>query len=363
MLRVSILAMVAATSATLAHAGGIERSAQSVGLLFEEGRAFQLSFGTVSPSLTGTALGQTSGDMAPTYSTTTLGYKMPLAEKLDIAFIYDQSIGADVAYPTGTGYPLEGLNATLDSSEITAFLRYKLNGGFSVYGGLRAQSIEAELDTLLTPAGLYSLSVEKNYELGYAVGAAYERPDIALRIALTYNSAIEHSLDGDEGFAGGGGPASGGGEFTTTIPQSVNLEFQTGIAADTLLFGSVRWQDWSEFDITPFLFTSTLAGASLINYESDYTTYNLGVGRRFSENWSAAITLGYEGATKDIQGNLAPRDGFASIGLAATYRMDTTEITVGARYIDLGNATTQSIGGEFRNNDAMAFGVRMTHRF
>jgi len=34
-------------------------------------------------------------------------------------------------------------------------------------------------------------------------------------------------------------------------PQSVNLEFQTGIAKVTLLFGSVRWVDWTAFNIFP----------------------------------------------------------------------------------------------------------------
>lgn len=364
MYRVSALAIIAGLSASTAFAGGIERSAQSVALLFEEGRAMQFSFTYVSPTLEGTfspapgvSLG--SGDMAPGYSSLSFGYKMPVGRSMDLALIYDQSVGADIDY-TGAdaGYPFAGTTAELDGTDLTALLRYRFDSGMSVYGGLRAQSLTAELDNLFIPMapGPYSLDVDRTYELGYIAGVAYERPDIALRVALTYNSAIDHDFGATEAFGAFPGP---GGPFTTTIPQSVNLEFQTGIAQDTLLFGNVRWQDWSEFDITP----PGLGGASLIDYDSDYTTYNLGIGRRFTENWSGAVTLGYEGQTGDVQGNLAPRDGFASIGLAATYTRGATQITGGVRYIALGDATTQTIGATFRDNDAIAAGIQVKYRF
>ncbi len=364
MYRVSALAIVAGLSATTALAGGIERSAQSVSLLFEEGRAMQFSFGYVSPSLEGNfapapGVALSSGDMAPAYTSLSFGYKMPIGQSMDFALIYDQSVGADVDYTgAATGYPFRGTTAELDGSDLTALLRYKFDGGFSVYGGVRAQSIKAQLEGLFVPSapGPYSLDVDRTYEFGYVAGVAYERPDIALRVALTYHSAIDHDFESTEAFGTFPGP---GGTFTTTIPQSVNLEFQTGIAENTLLFGNVRWQDWSEFDITP----PGLGGASLIDYQSDYTTYNIGVGRRFSETWSGAITLGYEGATGDIQGNLAPRDGFASIGLAATYTQGNASITGGVRYIALGDATTQTIGAQFSDNSAIAAGVQVKYKF
>ncbi len=360
MLRVSSVALAAAVFGSTALAGGIERSPQSVGVLFEEGRVVQLTFGYLSPSLSGTVAGGavSSGDMAPSFTTTGIAYKMPIGEQLDFALIYDQSVGADVAYTnTDPAYPFAGVEANLDGADLTALIRYRLPSNVSIYGGLRLQSIEAVLTGLPIPSipAIYTLNADRSYELGYVAGVAYERPEIALRVALTYNSAIDHKFDTTETF---NGTAAGAPGFTTTIPQSVNLEFQSGIAADTLLFGSVRWQDWSEFDITP-----TALGAPLIDYQSDYTTYTLGVGRRFSENWSGAVTLGYEGQTGDVQGNLAPRDGFASIGVGATYTMGNTEITGGIRYLELGNATTQTIGANFSGNNAWAAGIRVLHRF
>jgi long-subunit fatty acid transport protein len=355
-LTISLLGLTAGA----AGAAGIERTQQSVALLFEPGRALQFSLGSFSPTLTGTVGGGalSSGDMAPGYTTLTFGYKMALGDRMDLAVIYDQSLGADVDY-TGAdiGYPFRGVEATLDESDLTAILRYKFDGGFSVYGGLRWQAINAELSGLPVPTvpAIYALEVDRSTALGWLAGVAYERPDIALRVALTYNSAIDHDFDATETFNGTVVPAGG---FTTTIPKSVNLEFQSGVAADTLVFGSIRWQEWSVFDITP-----AALGVPLIDYESDYFTYTLGVGRKFTEAWSGALTVAYEPASGDIQGNLAPRDGYVSVGLSATYRVEQTEITAGVRYYELGDATTQTIGAEFENNDSVALGVRVTQRF
>jgi len=76
-------------SAGAAFAGGIERSPQSVGLLFEPGKVVQLGFGSVSPSLGGTVGGGAagSGDMAPSYASLSLGAKMDINDRIDIAVI------------------------------------------------------------------------------------------------------------------------------------------------------------------------------------------------------------------------------------------------------------------------------------
>ncbi len=354
MARIPVIAAAALATASQGIAGGIERDPGSVSILFEEGSYGQVTLSYVSPSVEGTVGGGTvsSGDMAPGYFNGSLSYKQDISDDLAIAVILDQPVGADVDY-TGAdaGYPFLGTTAELNSFAATVLLKYQINDRFSIYGGPRAQSIQAELAGLPTMGGAYTLDVDRTYEFGYVAGVAYEIPDIALRVALTYNSAIDHGFDSTETFGGGAGIA---GNFTTTIPQYVNLEFQTGVAEDTLVFGNIRWQDWSEFDISPPSLPS-----SLIDYDSDYITVNLGVGRRFNDQWAGAITVGYEAETGDVQGNLAPRDGLASIGVAATYTMDNVEITGGVRYIALGDATTQTIGATFEDNHAIAAGVRV----
>ncbi len=354
-------AMVAVASA--AQAGGVERSTQSVAILFEQGRYAELSFGTFSPDVSGSGnFGVTlqSGDMSSTFNTFSLGYKMAINDKMDFALIIDQPIGADVAYPTGSVYPLAGTTADLSSTAITGLLRYRFENNVSVIGGLRAQSVKGMVNIRFSPfLPNYGLETSREMDFGYVAGIAWENPEIAARVALTYNSAITHDLQSTET---GLGADPINGSFETEVPQSVNLEFQTGIAKDTLLFGSIRWVDWSEFDISPPGYVNLTPFGALVSYQNDRVTYNLGVGRRFSDAWSGAVTIGYEAADGEVTGNLGPTDGFASIGLAATYTVDNVKITGGVRYVDIGDAAT-TIGANFEGNSGVGIGLRVGYTF
>ena len=107
------------------------------------------------------------------------------------------------------------------------------------------------------------------------------------------------------------------------------LDFQSGIAKDTLLFGAIRWREWSKFDITPVGFKAASGGGSLLDYDNNVITYSLGLGRRFNETWSGAVTLGHEKSSGGFAGNLGPTDGYTSIGLGGTYSRDNMKITGG----------------------------------
>ncbi len=41
--------------------------------------------------------------------------------------------------------------------------------------------------------------------------------------------------------------------LSAITPQSVNIDFQTGIAANTLAFANIRWVHWDQFAVTPTL--------------------------------------------------------------------------------------------------------------
>lgn len=362
MKRILLATSAIISAASGAMAGGVERSSQSVAILFEQGRYAELNFGRFSPDVSGTVGGGavSSGDMAGDYNSWSLGYKMDIGDRMALAMILDQPIGANVNYP-GTpapgSYPLAGSTATLSSNAITALLRYKFENNVSVYGGLRYETVHGEVS--LPGIGAYTLDTNYDSELGYVVGVAWEKPEIAARVALTYNSAITHSLESTEGGFAPGTTVAG---FDTEVPQSLNLEFQTGIAKDTLLFGSIRWQDWTAFVINPPRYPDALG--NLVDYASDRVTYNLGIGRRFNENWAGAVTIGYEKADGEPTGNLGPSDGMKSIGLAATYTMDNMKITGGIRYVEIGDATTNPpINGSFSGNSGVGVGVRIGYTF
>ncbi len=358
-------ALIATTAA--ANAGGIDRNQFTTGILFEEGTYAELSFGHVDPAVSGTGLGAGSGDVTPTYNFATLSYRQDITDQLSFAFVIDEPIGANVSYPGGTGYIFATSFAELESRQMTAILRYETANNMSVYGGIRA--VQATGDVYVNVAGNFSyrLNTESDYGLGYMVGAAYERPDIAMRVALTYFSEVDLSLSGTEGAVLGGGVAPAAvpvtaNAFDITLPQSVLLEAQSGIAADTLLFGSVRWTNWDGFRITP----GGYPAGNLVEYNSDVWTYTLGVGRRLNENWSVSATVAYDTPQGGFVGNLGPTDGFTSVSLGAEYAQNNFTIAGGVRYIMVGDAETQLGGGftsSFADNDAVAVGVRFGYQF
>jgi len=355
-------ASILAVGASGTWAGGIERSSQGVGILFEDGGYLQLSFGAVIPTVSGSvAPGPVpSGDMAPTYLQFGLAVKQDFSEKLSVALILDQPFGADVAYP-GTfvplgSYPFAASTAEINSLALTAVGKYALSERASVIAGLRVQTMSgvASIPVVGAPGPGYTLDVSGTTGVGYLVGASYEIPDIALRVALTYNSEITHNMTGIETGGGGGGPS----DFDITTPQSVNLEFQTGVAADTLVFGSIRWVNWSAFDISPTNYPLN----PLVDYDNDATTYTLGVGRRFSDTFSGSIALGYEAANGGVASNLGPTDGFFSVQVGGQYTMGDIEISGGVRYVMIGDATT-SIGANFTDNSAIGVGMQIGYSF
>ena len=126
------------------------------------------------------------------------------------------------------------------------------------------------------------------------------------------------------------------------------------------MFGSIRWQEWTKFELRP---TDFLGGAIAIADEpNDIWTYEIGVGRRFSENWSGAFTVGYEKDQGDIVGDLTAKDGYVSYGIAVKYQTESWEITTGIKYFDVGSADTD-IGASFADNDALAVGMKVGLRF
>lgn len=360
MKNVLMTAAALATAATAATAGGIERSSQSVAILFEKGRYAEFNFGGFSPDVSGSVGGglRNSGDMAGNYGTYSFGYKQALSDKLDAAIVLETALGANVNYPTGTGYPLAGSNARVSNASLTAMLRYKLPENFSLIGGLRVMSTKGNVN--LPVAASYRMEAGTQTDLGYLVGVAWEKPEIAARVALTYNSKIKHNFDAREASLLTGG-AFINTAFETTIPESVNLEFQTGVAANTLLFGSVRWVHWTQFDISPTHYATIPGQTSLVDYTENTTTYSLGLGRKFNDKWSGAAILGYEKHTGTPTGNLGPTDGFRSIALAATYQAtDNVKITGGLRYVDIGDATTNPpVSGSFTDNSGWGAGIRV----
>lgn len=350
-----------ALTTTLAHAGGLDRSGQSITSIFETGGYAELSFGYIMPTVdkgvTALSPGVVSGNVANSYGLLGLAYKQDLNAKLSAALIMDQPFGASVSYDTSPGYFIEGTAAEVTTTSLTGLLRYKFNDAFSVHGGPRIVTATGFYNREI-PAGGGFLDYKNNYgsdvAVGYVAGVAYEKPEIALRVALTYSSATDFNLAGSprDGFLGVVG------DLDARMPQSVNLDAQTGIAANTLLFGSVRWADWTDAQLLDSV------DGDLVTYDQDVVTYSLGVGRKFSESFSGSVSVGYEKPQGGTVSDLSPTDGYTSLGVGGKYTRGNMEISGGVRYVWLGDATTDPVvSGVFTDNSAIGVGVKVAFRF
>lgn len=359
-----LMASVAVVAgATGAVAGGIDRSGQGLGALFEKGRYMELSFGLASPSVEGVDVAaQPTGDVAGTYAQLGFSYKYDINDQLSMALNIDQPFGADILY-SATSPVLGGTLAKAETYAVTGILRYKFNETFSAHGGLRMQHAKGNIrlqGLAYGPLSGYDVQLAGDWAPGYLIGVAFEKPEIALRVALTYNSAIKHEMDTTQTIV----PPATGTATEVKTPQSVNLDFQTGVAKDTLVFGQIRWADWSSFLIDP----ANFPGNGLVELE-DTVTYTLGVARRFNEKWAGSFSLNYEGeGTDDLVSPLAPTNGRIGATLGAIYTMDNMKITAGINYTRVGDArpetgTPDTARASMTGNSVIGVGVKVGWSF
>lgn len=345
-----------ALTAAAAHAGGIERSTQSAAVLFEKGNLVEFTIGRINPSVSGTSVASSSGSMAKSYTQLGGALKYKIRDSLDAAVIIDQPFGADVSYPLGTRYPLAGSSAELNAFSVTGLVKYRSASNISVYGGLRYQTLEAKATLTPIPLG-YDVVGSKDGGVGYVLGVAYEKPEIALRVALTYNSKIKHKVETLETSGIFGVNTR---ETVVNAPQSVNFEFQSGIAADTLIFGSVRWVEWTKFDITPADYLG-ITGDSLVSYDKNTVALSLGIGRKLNENWSVSAAVGYEKPSGGLSSDLGPTDGKKSFTLGGVYTQADMKISGGVSYVKVGDTFTSI--GDFSGNKAIGVGLKIAFAF
>ena len=248
---------------------------------------------------------------------------------------------------------------------MTGLLKYTSASNISVYGGLKYQTMSAVASVPFIET--YTGNAAKDGGLGYVVGVAYEKPEIALRVALTYNSKVKHNFTPVETTSFTLLPELFGVPITVDTPQSVNLEFQSGVAKDTLVFGSIRWVHWSNFKIAPKVYSTLTRGGALVSYAKDTITYSLGVGRKLNENWAVSASLGYEKPSGGFSANLGPTDGKKSLTLGAIYTRDNIKITGGVSYVKVGNAQTtldgRTTAANFTGNKAIGVGIKVGYSF
>ena len=280
------------------------------------------------------------------------------------------------------------LNPAINKGLLGVNLGAKNN--FKIYGGPVLQKIEANVkinskNPQLASVNGYDLNIAKNDAYGYMVGAAYVKPEIGLKAAITYRSEIEHDANYAESmpFINALPPALGlkatqTRESELTTPQSINIDFQTGLNKTTLLTAKARWAPWSDFKITSPLLNengvalNALQGkkvdrVNLLEYGDDSYMLEVGLGKRLTPKLAVSGSVGWDSGAGNPVSPLGPIEGYYSLGLGAKYNL-TPEwaVSAGAKYLMLGDAegllaASGTQIGKFKDNDAYLFGMRLSY--
>ena len=294
----------------------------------------------------------------------------------------------------GTG----NTSVEVDTQNLSFIAGFQPTENWNIYGGAVYQTIKGNVALRGQAYSLfngYDASIPEDSAMGWLAGVSYQIPEIALKASLTYRSEIDHDVNVREtlptlgalallpnGTAAAGVIATSEGKTTITTPQSVNLDFQTGIMANTVAFANLRWVEWSKFSIRPHKFglvSETVGplvqrpnGFNLVEYEDDQISATVGVGRKLNDQWAGNVSVGWDSGAGNPVSTLGPTEGYWNVGLGVQYSPAPNYfIAGGVKYFMLGDVKAQTgsqAGGsdyvaEFEDNDAWAYGLKIGYRF
>ncbi|MCH7394878.1 outer membrane protein transport protein [Acinetobacter dispersus] len=292
----------------------------------------------------------------------------------------------------------------VDTQNLSFVFGYQPTKNFNFYAGPAIQTIKGNVSLRGEAYSVYNgydAKIKETTGVGWLAGAAYQIPEIALKASVTYRSEIDHDVKAQEDLSLLAFPALPGvlaglglnpGQLAAglaedkktkiTTPQSVNLDFQTGIMANTVAFANVRWVNWKDFSIQPYKFgvlsqqvgglIGRPNGFNLVEYSDDQWSVNAGVGRKLSEQWAGNVSVGWDSGAGNPVTTLGPTEGYWNVGVGLQYSpTPATFIAGGVKYFWLGDAKAQTgaqAGGndyvaEFEDNKAIAYGLKIGYKF
>lgn len=420
-------AMILATvPMTGAFAAALDRSGQSISAFLQPGNYFEAGISVLDPSVSGkvrngyspsaappSAIGLQNtnlSDMGDDYYFPSAALKLQVTDHFSFGLLYDQPFGADATYSLsdtvsaaagGVGLFHNGTETTeveVKSQSISMIFGYQPTENFNFYAGPVYQTIEGDVQLrglaygATQALGMYNADLDEDGAVGWLAGFAYQIPEIALKTSITYRSEIDHKASAREygqsnvlAFVGSSPVYDVATDANITTPQSVNLDFQTGIMANTVAFANVRWVNWKDFslDLKQFGTVADTLGAlgqtpdnpngfDIVGYTDDQWSANVGVGRKFNDLWAGNVSVGWDSGAGNPISTLGPTEGYWNVGLGLQYSpTPATFIAGGVKYFWLGDAKAQAASNfgsdtyvaEFNDNDALAYGLKIGYKF
>lgn len=353
-----IAALGASLYAGSALAGGFSRGEANTDILFDGGTAnIDAGFIYVSPQRSYDTISgakATDGRFSDDYWIPNIAVAAHPADVFGCALTYTQSFGASASYGTQAqnaektntflAFGAAGTNYTISkgftSNEYGATCDVKFDAGrgkLHVLGGLFLEDF-----SYTAKAMTGTLTLKDNGSLGYRLGAAYEIPDYAMRASVMYRSAVKHNASGNFDFsaiamAGNGGIARAAASGSGTLPQSVKVYLQSGVAEGWLVYGSVEWTNWSVLQTLNYTVGATALSDKY--YWKDGWTIQAGVGHQFTDDIAGTLNLTWDkgvGTGADIQTDTW------TVGAGARIKAGpgNLELGVGVSYLTAGSQST-----------------------
>lgn len=329
-------------TSTAASAGGLERGGYNIDLLFDPSTyAAEAAATYVNPQReldnvvdvnpangigsNGIGGGQTNGvGETEGYWVPRIGIKAGFGDSIDCMADYSQPWGAHTKPGANWMGANDNIETKIESDNYAATCSYKWDvgkGQFRIIGGGFYQEVGGFKERLVTPVFVGGFDGVGRLDLdgsgwGWRAGAAYEIPEYAFRASLVYNSAVD--LDNLKGnidltkvlLPNGLGGVVPGTKYDVSsfasMPDSLELKVQTGVAPGWLVFGSVKWTDWSQLQVIQVDPSQPAPGrlpTSLVLLYRDGWTVSGGVGHKFNDQWSGAASLTWDRGTSHGYGN------------------------------------------------------------
>ena len=380
-----ILGLLAATPA---FSGGWEASRLDTSMMYNDEGYAEVGTSSITYDINATTQASKKHKMAKNQSRTALGVKTQIGNfDIGLSNYMSGAIQLDgqatAAQPDCSAAKKQANNFTdcsvVPSADVEAkstalIARYRINDNMSVLGGLNRYSLSNS--TVTTLGAHYVVSGD---EIAPVAGAAYENKEIALRVELLFQAETDMALTAGSSVASAV-PTVSVPNSKMVIPQTMTLNFQSGIAEDTLLFGSIHRAEWDTAQITipeilngvnPVTSAKDTKVSKVGSNFSTRTAYSLGLGRKINENFSALgsySTEGGGGATSADPFTLT--DGSQTLGLGVRYTKDNMTITGGYSYTKVGDVKVTypmtplpSLTATYADNKVTGLGLKIGFSF
>ncbi len=331
--------------------------------------------------------GNDASNMIESYNDAEASVKIAPTADTAFALFVNKPWAVETTYPDGNMFSNElgATSAQVSTQSINLMAGQKLDKNFMIYGGIDVQSgsgsvkaatpvgkeaasqgakklglpqamidgafakaqkgeelnaIEKQVVDAANSPTLYDVEFKKARTYVPALGFAFEKPEIALRTAVTYRAPAKYKFDTVESLTVKEFPEESKkpqkSVTEVTFPQSVTVNFQTGLSEKHQLMGmaDARWVEWSKFKVDPQLGNALNDGEPLASYEKDSFDLSLGLGKQITPKLAgeARVNFGIGGDKEDPLTLLGPYGAVKGYSVGAQYKVtDSLSVAGGAQ--------------------------------